>query len=54
MKKGCFILIIVIAGLAFFVISLVVWGTKVYNNMVTMNEGVTSHGVMLKLISAQI
>ena len=42
MKKGCLISIIIVAVIAFFVISLVVWGTRVYNNMVTMNEGVTS------------
>jgi len=42
MKKGCLISIIVVAVLAFFAISLIVWGTRVYNNMVTMNEGVTS------------
>lgn len=42
MKKGCLISIIIVAVIAFFAISLVVWGTRVYNNMVTMNEGVTS------------
>lgn len=42
MKKGSLILIIVIAAIAFFVISLVVWGTRTYNNMVTMQESVTS------------
>jgi len=42
MKKGCIISIVIGAILAFIVISLVMWGTKVYNNMVTMNEGVTS------------
>ena len=42
MKKGCLISIIIVAVIAFFVISLVVWGTRVYNNIVTMNEGVTS------------
>jgi len=34
--------IIIVAVIAFFAISLIVWGTRVYNNMVTMNEGVTS------------
>jgi LemA protein len=42
MKKGCLISIIVVAFLALVVLSVVVWGTKVYNGMVTMNEGVTS------------
>lgn len=42
MKKGTLILIIVLAVIAFFVISLVVWGTRSYNNMVTMQESVTS------------
>jgi LemA protein len=42
MKKGSLILIIVIAAIAFFVISIVVWGTRTYNNMVTMQESVTS------------
>ncbi len=42
MKKGSIILIIVIAAIAFFVISMVVWGTRTYNNMVTMQESVTS------------
>jgi LemA protein len=42
MKKGCLISIIVVAFLAFVVISVVIWGTKVYNGMVTMQESVTS------------
>jgi LemA protein len=42
MKKGCLISIIIVAIVAFVVVSVIVWGTKVYNNMVTMNEGVTS------------
>jgi LemA protein len=42
MKKGSLILIIVVAVIAFFVISLVVWGTRSYNTMVTMQENVTS------------
>lgn len=42
MKKGCLISIIIVAVIAFFAVSLIVWGTRVYNNMVTMNEGVTS------------
>jgi len=42
MKKGCLISIIIVAFLALVVLSVVLWGTKVYNGMVTMNEGVTS------------
>jgi len=42
MKKGCLISIIIVAVIAFFALSLIIWGTRVYNNMVTMNEGVTS------------
>ncbi len=42
MKKGCLIGIIIVAFLALVVISVVLWGTKVYNGMVTMNEDVTS------------
>ncbi len=42
MKKGCLISIIIVAVIAFVVVSLIVWGTRVYNNMVAMNEGVTS------------
>jgi LemA protein len=42
MKKGCLVSIIVVDFLALVVLSVVVWGTKVYNGMVTMNEGVTS------------
>lgn len=42
MKKGCVISIIVVAFLALVVLSFVVWGTKAYNGMVTMQESVTS------------
>ena len=42
MKKGCLISIIIVSFLALVVISLVLWGTKVYNGMVTMQESVTS------------
>jgi len=42
MKKGCLISIIVAAFLALIVIAAVLWGAKVYNNMVTMRESVTS------------
>ena len=42
MKKGCLISIIVVAFLALIVLAAVLWGTKVYNGMVTMQETVTS------------
>ena len=42
MKKGCLISIIIVAFLALVVVSIVLWGTKVYNSMVTMQESVTS------------
>jgi LemA protein len=42
MKKGCLIWIIVGAFLALIVLGLVSWGTKVYNNLVTQQEAVTS------------
>jgi LemA protein len=42
MKKGCLISIIIVGVLALGVLMVVLWGTKVYNGMVTMNEGVTS------------
>jgi LemA protein len=42
MKKGCLISIIVVAFLALVVLSIFLWGTKVYNGMVTMQESVTS------------
>ena len=42
MKKGCLVSIIVVAFLALIVLALVMWGTKVYNGMVTMQESVTS------------
>ncbi|NMC38946.1 MAG: LemA family protein [Bacteroidales bacterium] len=42
MKKGCLIWLIVGAFLALVVIGLVSWGTRVYNQMVTLQEGVTS------------
>ncbi len=42
MKKGCLISLIVGAALALIVLSVVIWGTRAYNTMVTMNEGVTS------------
>lgn len=42
MKKGCLIWIIIGAFLALAVLGLVSWGTRVYNQMVTLQEGVTS------------
>ena len=42
MKKGCLISIIVVAFLALVVLAIVLWGTKAYNGMVTMQESVTS------------
>jgi LemA protein len=42
MKKGCLISIIVVAFLGLIVLVVILWGTKVYNGMVTMQESVTS------------
>jgi LemA protein len=42
MKRGCLISLVVAGILIVIVIGIVSWGTKIYNNMVTMNEGVTS------------
>jgi LemA protein len=42
MKKGCLISIIIVAFLALVVLGIVLWGSKVYNGMVTMQESVTS------------
>lgn len=42
MKKGCLISIIIVGLLGLIVLGIVLWGTKVYNTMVTMQEGVTS------------
>jgi LemA protein len=42
MKKGCLVSIVVVGFLAIVVLGIVMWGTKVYNNMVSLNEGVTS------------
>jgi LemA protein len=42
MKKGCLIWIIIGVVLALFVFGIFSWGTKVYNQMVTLQEGVTS------------
>jgi LemA protein len=42
MKKGCIIWIIVGVIFALFVLGVISWGTRVYNQMVTLQEGVTS------------
>jgi LemA protein len=42
MKKGCLISILIGAVLTLIVLSVIIWGSRVYNTMVTMNEGVTS------------
>jgi len=42
MKKGCLISIIIVGFFALVVLVIVLWGTRVYNGMVTMNQEVTS------------
>lgn len=42
MKKGCIISIIVVAFIALVIFGIVAWGTRTYNNLVTLQEGVTS------------
>jgi LemA protein len=42
MKKGCLVTIIIVGFLALVVLGFILWGTKVYNGMVTMQESVTS------------
>src|SRR5512137_1138625 len=42
MKKGCLVWIIVGVIVALVVLGVVSWGTKVYNQMVTLQESVTS------------
>jgi LemA protein len=42
MKKGCLVSLIIGGFLALVVLGMVMWGSKVYNGMVTMNEDVTS------------
>jgi LemA protein len=42
MKKGCLLTIIIVAFLGLIVLGVVLWGTKVYNQMVTLQESVTS------------
>ncbi|MCX6261773.1 MAG: LemA family protein, partial [Bacteroidia bacterium] len=42
MKKGCVLWIIVGVIFALIVFSIVSWGTRIYNQMVTLQESVTS------------
>jgi LemA protein len=42
MKRGCLISLVVAGVLVVIIIGIVSWGTGIYNNMVTMNESVTS------------
>jgi LemA protein len=42
MKKGCLITIIIVAFFGLIILGVVLWGTKNYNQMVTLQEGVTS------------
>src|SRR4030065_2740946 len=42
MKKGCLLSVIIVAFLGLVVLGVVLWGTKVYNQMVSLQEGVTS------------
>jgi len=42
MKKGCLISAIIVAIIGLAILAIVLWGTKVYNQMVSMREGVTS------------
>jgi LemA protein len=42
MKKGCLIWIIIGVIIALVVLGIISWGTKTYNQMVTLQEGVTS------------
>ncbi len=42
MKKGCLITIIIVAFFGLIILGIVMWGTRTYNHMVTVQEGVTS------------
>jgi LemA protein len=42
MKRGCLISIVIGAVIALFILSMILWGVKVYNGMVTSGEAVTS------------
>lgn len=42
MKKGCLVSLIIGSLIALFVLMVVLWGVRVYNQMVTMNQAVES------------
>ncbi|MCX6333837.1 MAG: LemA family protein [Bacteroidia bacterium] len=42
MKKGCLLSVIIVAFLGLIILGVILWGTKVYNQMVTNQEAVTS------------
>jgi LemA protein len=42
MKRSCLVTIIIVAFLGLIILGAVLWGTKVYNSMVTQQEGVKS------------
>ncbi len=42
MKKGCLLWVLIGGFVALVILGFILWGTKVYNNMVTKQEGVTS------------
>ncbi len=42
MKKGCLVAIGIAAVVIFFILMVVMWGVRSYNQMVTMNQGVES------------
>jgi LemA protein len=42
MKKGCLISLIAVAFIAFVIFLIIMWGSGIYNRMVTLNQGVTS------------
>jgi LemA protein len=42
MKKGCLVGIIIGAFIALFILVTITWGVRIYNQMVTMGESVTS------------
>jgi len=41
MKKSCLVTVIIVAFLGLVILGVVLWGTKVYNQIVTLQEGVT-------------
>ena len=42
MNKGCLLKVIIAAVIGFVLLGIVLWGVKVYNKMVSLQEGVTS------------